>query len=71
MIAHGGANLLWDNSAIVGQELFEALIGKLRRGLQRFIEIVDIRRVVLGVVDLHCERVNVRLQRIIRIWQRR
>ena len=39
--------------------------------LDRRVQLGDVRRMVLVVVDLHRLLVDVRLQRVVRVWQRR
>src|SRR5690606_2802872 len=51
------------------KQLFDGFVLKLGILLERRVQPVDVRLMVLGVVDLHRLRVDVRLQRIVRVRQ--
>ena len=47
------------------------LVGQVRRGFQRLVQIGHVGVVMLAVMDLHRHLVDVRLQRVGRVGQRR
>jgi len=53
------------------EKVLDRLLGQLRMLLQRAVGVVDVRLVVLVVMDLHRLGVDVRLQRIEAIGKRR
>src|ERR1035437_8596376 len=69
VVAHRGANVLGNDGAVAGQQLLDGLVRQGGGRFQRFVQVGDIRVMVLAVVDLHRHFVDVRLQRIGRIGQ--
>ncbi len=61
VIADDGANVFGDRID-VAQQVFEGLLVQLGMFVERSIQVVDVRLVVLAVVNLHRLRVDVRLQ---------
>src|SRR5262249_23031276 len=70
VVTNDGANV-FRHRIQVAQQVFDGLVGQLGMLLQRRVGVVDIGLVVLGVMDLHRTSVDVRLQRVVRVWQRR
>ena len=69
VVAHGGADI-FRNLFDVAAQIFDALLGDAV-AFERLVEVVDVRLVMLVVMDLHRLGVDVRLQGIVRIRQRR
>src|SRR5438105_7505807 len=69
VVTNGGAHGL-GNAADAPHQIIERFALELRRLLQRRIQVVHVRLVMLGVMDLHRPRVDVRLQRVVCIRKR-
>ena len=59
------------DGAVVGQQFLDGLAGQIRRRFQRLVQIGDVGVVMLAVMNLHGHLVDVWLQRIGRVGQRR
>jgi hypothetical protein len=70
VVAHGGTNTL-GHRAEVAEELLEAPGGEGVLALEGGVQVGDVGGVVLVVVDPHRLLVDVRLQRVVFIGQRR
>src|SRR3990170_8268595 len=70
VVAHGGTYGL-RHFADPCEQILDRKLLKLRMAFESLIEIVDIRPVVLVVVNLHRLRVDVRLERVEGVWERR
>jgi hypothetical protein len=66
VVSHGNADVFW-NRRKIGDEILQANIEKLWVLFQSGVQVVHIGLVVLGVMDLHCFRIYVRLERIVGI----
>ena len=66
VVAHGRADVL-GHLAHVGHQRLDALVRKRRMVRERLVEVGHIGVVVLTVMDLHRLRVDVRLERIVRV----
>ena len=69
VVAHGGANAFGQLVQLGNQQLGRLAVK--RRALDGGNQVVDVGLMVLGVVNLHRPRVNMRLQRIVGIGQGR
>src|SRR5215813_2255682 len=69
VVPDGGALVLGDDLE-VGEDVLDRPVGPLG-SLQRFVRVVDVRLVVLVVVDAHRLLVDVRLERAVVVRQRR
>ena len=70
VVAHGGADVLGNDGAVVGQQFLHGLAGEIGRDSKRLVEVGDVGVVVLAVVDLHGHLVDVRFERVRRVGQR-
>ena len=71
IVAHGGTDVLRNDGAVVRQKLFNRLAGQGWGRFQCLIQVGHVSVVMLAVMDLHGHFVDVRLQRIGRVGQRR
>jgi hypothetical protein len=67
VVADGSALALWHGIQI-GDQLFDAL-ALPSAAFQSSVHLIDVRLMVVGVMDFHRACVNVRLQRIVRVGQ--
>ena len=65
VVAHNGANV-FGNGVQIANQIFHRLFLEIS-AFDRLVEVVNVGLVMLGVMDFHRTRINVRLQRIIRI----
>ena len=65
VVAHNGANV-FGNGVQITNQVFHRFLLKIG-ALDRLVDVIDVGLVMLGVMDFHRTRINVRLQRIIRI----
>ena len=65
VVPHDCANVFRHGIEVTDQVFYGFLleIG----ALDRFVQVIDVSLVMLRVVDFHCARIDVRIQRIIRI----
>ena len=63
VVPHHGAKGLGNEHAVVRQQFLDGFSGQVRRGFQRLVQVIDIRRMVFAVVDLHRHCIDVRLER--------
>ena len=70
VVPHGGANGL-RHLADLREQLLDREFLEFGMAFERLVEVGDISRVVLVVVDLHGLRVDVWLERVVRIWERK
>src|SRR5260370_69943 len=70
VVSYGCADILGD-AIQVAQQFLDRKSLKIGLAFEGFIEVRNVRAVVLVVVDLHRHLVDVRLERIRWIWKRR
>jgi hypothetical protein len=70
VVTDRGPNRLGD-AADAQEELVEGPPRQLGGLLERRVQVVDVGLVVLGVVDLHSSRVDVRFERVVRVRELR
>src|SRR5690606_37143094 len=68
VVLHGGADVLQD-AVDAAQQLLDALRCQLGVLLDGGVEVVGVPTVVLAVVDLHCARIDVRLEGVLGVGQ--
>src|SRR3990167_4863639 len=68
VIAHRGP-YFFGQYVQAGKQIFQTFFLKLRVFFQSSVQFKNIARVVLAVVQLHGLGVNIRLKRVVRIWQ--
>ena len=66
VVAHDGANV-FRNGVQIADQIFDRFFFQIGLAFDRLVEVVDVSLVMLGVMDFHRPRIDVRLQRIIRI----
>ncbi len=69
VVPYGAANRLGD-AAQVADQILDRLAGEIGMPLERAVELGDVGRVVLVVVDPHRLLVDVRLERVVVVRQR-
>ena len=62
VVAHDGANV-FRNGVETADQIFNRFLFQIGLAFDRVVEISDISLMMLGVVDLHRPRVDVRLER--------
>jgi hypothetical protein len=65
VVPHDCANV-FRNGIKVTDQVFHGFLLEIG-AFYRLVNVVDVSLVMLGVMDFHCARIDVRLQRIIRI----
>ena len=71
IVADRGPDGFRHGYAVVREQFFDRFILEFRRGFERLVQICDISLMMLAMVNLHGHLVDVRLQRIGSIGQRR
>jgi hypothetical protein len=66
MIPNNGANVLRD-SAQIADQIFDRFLFQVGLTFDRVVDVGDVSLVMLGIMDLHRARVDMRFQSIVRI----
>jgi hypothetical protein len=51
----------------ITDQVLDGLLFEISFAFERIVQVVDVSLVMLGVMDLHCLRIDVRFQSIVRI----
>ena len=70
VVANGSANVLGNDGAVVGQQLFQRLVLQIGRRFQRLVQVVDVAGMMLAVMDFHGLFVDVGFERVERVRKR-
>ena len=68
VIAHDAANVFGHGGEVLDQ-IFDGFAGQIGLVLQGVVDVGDVSLVMLGVMDLHRARVDMRLERVVSVRQ--